>query len=189
MLASPPPITCKHWLAVRVSRRIGAHHRWDDIGLAGQPVGRQRRAHPYHESCSHRCADQRLCRSSATVDRQVMCSATAGMDRRPSAATRPAAGVPERWTRPRPAGASPAVAARRACLRRARRCKDQIASKRGRRPTAKDVNVDPPGVYAGLGLPNRDTPKPSVGSAPYLSSTDVVLPRRGRNTRRPRRGS
>jgi hypothetical protein len=32
------------------------------------------RAHPYHESCAHRCADQRLCRSPATVDRQVMCS-------------------------------------------------------------------------------------------------------------------
>jgi integrase len=23
-----PLIACKHWLAVRVSRRIGAHHRW-----------------------------------------------------------------------------------------------------------------------------------------------------------------
>jgi hypothetical protein len=31
MLASPPPIACKHWLAVRVSRRIGAHHRWTTL--------------------------------------------------------------------------------------------------------------------------------------------------------------
>jgi hypothetical protein len=28
MLASPPPIACKQWLAVRISRRMGAHHWW-----------------------------------------------------------------------------------------------------------------------------------------------------------------
>jgi hypothetical protein len=33
-----------------------------------------RRAHPYHESRAHHCADQRFCGSLATVDRQVMCS-------------------------------------------------------------------------------------------------------------------
>ena len=36
------------------------------------------RAHPYHESCTHRCADQRFPRSPATVERQVMCSTSAG---------------------------------------------------------------------------------------------------------------
>jgi hypothetical protein len=38
-------------------------------------------AHPYHESCTHRCADQRFRRSPPTVDRQVMCSSLAGHPR------------------------------------------------------------------------------------------------------------
>jgi hypothetical protein len=32
------------------------------------------RAHPYHESCAHRCADLCFCRSLPTVEHQVMCS-------------------------------------------------------------------------------------------------------------------
>ena len=38
------------------------------------PPESNRRPHPYHESCTHRCADQRSCRSLATVGREVMCS-------------------------------------------------------------------------------------------------------------------
>jgi hypothetical protein len=45
-------------------------------GMDASP--RSRRAHPYHESRVHRCADQRCCRSRLTVDRQVMCSSLAG---------------------------------------------------------------------------------------------------------------
>jgi hypothetical protein len=56
--------------------------------------------HPYHESCTHRCADQRFRRSPATVDGQVMCSSSARLPAQltstvpPNERARPAPG----WT-------------------------------------------------------------------------------------------
>jgi hypothetical protein len=44
------------------------------------PAGMDYRAHPNHESCTHRCADQRFSRSPPTIDRQVMCSTRAAGD-------------------------------------------------------------------------------------------------------------
>jgi hypothetical protein len=60
------------------------------------PAGIEPATHPYHGSCTHRCANQRFPRSWRTVDRQVMCS---WLVRRP-ARPRPRPGRPPR----RPAG-------------------------------------------------------------------------------------
>jgi hypothetical protein len=47
--------------------------------LGGAPRAESnRRPHPYHESCGHRCADLRFRSSPVTVDRRVMCSTRAG---------------------------------------------------------------------------------------------------------------
>jgi hypothetical protein len=72
MLASPPPIACKHWLAVRISRRIGTHHRWTTLVWQANRSGRQRRAHPYQQSSAYRYATRRFRRWRATVKGQVM---------------------------------------------------------------------------------------------------------------------
>jgi hypothetical protein len=39
MLASPPPIACKHRLAVRVSSRIGVHHGWTTLVWQANRLG------------------------------------------------------------------------------------------------------------------------------------------------------
>jgi hypothetical protein len=47
--------------------------RWSEPVWSPPPES-NRRPHPYHESCTHRCTKLRLCRSPPTVDRQVVCS-------------------------------------------------------------------------------------------------------------------
>src|SRR5918996_134988 len=58
--------------------------RWSAL-LWSPPPESNRRPHPYHESRTHRCADQRFCRSLATVTPQVMCSTWTGNLWSPSA--------------------------------------------------------------------------------------------------------
>ena len=53
------------------------HFRWSEP-MWSPPPESNRRPHPYHESCAHRCADRRFRSSLATVDRQVMCSTGGG---------------------------------------------------------------------------------------------------------------
>jgi hypothetical protein len=63
-------------LQLRIDLRSSDWRRW----LMSRCVSAARwtwRAHPYHESCTHRCADGRLCRWLATVDGEVMCSSRA----------------------------------------------------------------------------------------------------------------
>jgi hypothetical protein len=48
MPACLPPIACKPWSAVRLSRRIGARQTADDVTSAANRSRRQQRAHPYH---------------------------------------------------------------------------------------------------------------------------------------------
>jgi hypothetical protein len=61
-----------------------ANPRWRSYALSTLSPERRTagphgdRVHSYHESCTHRCADQRFRRSLATVDGLVMCSTSAG---------------------------------------------------------------------------------------------------------------
>jgi hypothetical protein len=80
-----PPTACKHWLAVASpagSQRVTGRRYW-----FGRPTaGRQRKAHPYHEACAHRCVGQRFRWSWSTVGRKVICSTLVGWKRGPTAA-------------------------------------------------------------------------------------------------------
>jgi hypothetical protein len=59
-------------------QQSGAHRNATSVSqVAPDRRGGLGRAHPYHESCTHRCTELRLCRSPPTVDRRVMCSTSA----------------------------------------------------------------------------------------------------------------
>jgi hypothetical protein len=69
-------------------QRLGAathqRFRWS-AWVWSPPPESNRRPHPYHGSCTHRCADQRFRRSPPTIAPQVMCSTWIGSLWSPSA--------------------------------------------------------------------------------------------------------